>query len=120
MRTPSPCLSKSTLGPTSVELGRPAAAYHLIAEAAARAVSTGRAERAEMILDAPLVEVMATLWSGTTVEPEILEIAVQQALLLTEITQKKRWIDYVHDLYERSHRPLPLDVADRLALIVTR
>ncbi len=110
----------STLGPSSVDLGRPVTAYRLIAEAAGRAVATGRAERAEKILDAPLVEVMAMFRAGTEVEDEIVEIAVQQALLLAELTHKKRWIDYVHEVYEVRRRPLPLDVADRLALIVTQ
>jgi hypothetical protein len=110
----------STLGRTGSELGRPAAVYHLVAEAAARAVAAGRAERAETILEAPLLDVMTALRAGTEVEAEILGIAEQQALLLAELTGKGRWVDYVHAFYEVRRRSLPLDVADRLARIVMR
>jgi pSer/pThr/pTyr-binding forkhead associated (FHA) protein len=110
----------TTLGDTSKRLDRPAAAFQLIGEAAALAIATGRAGRAEKILDAPLTEVLATLRTGIEVEDEVIAFAISQALLLAELTHDKRWIDYVHDLHDLKRRPLPLEIADRLSMIVTR
>ncbi len=79
----------------SSPFGRPLAAFRLIAEAAGRAIATNRAERAEKILEAPLREVVSTLRTGLEVEAEIIDIAVQQALVLCEITRHRRWVDYL-------------------------
>jgi hypothetical protein len=105
----------STLNPNTTGVGRPLSAFRLIAEAADRAVATGRSERAQMILEAPLLEALATVRAGREIEPELLDIAAAQGVRLAELTHDKRWIDYVHDLYEARRLPLPLAVADRLA-----
>ena len=104
-----------TLLPNSGEVTRPMDAFRLIAEAAARAIETGRSERAEKILEAPLLEALATVRARGEIEEEIFDVAAQQGVMLAELTHNKRWIDYVHDLYEARRRPLPLDVADRLS-----
>jgi pSer/pThr/pTyr-binding forkhead associated (FHA) protein len=104
----------------SSPLGRPISAFRMIAEAADLAIATHRADRAEKILEAPLLELLATLRAGLEVEGEIIDLAVQKALTLCEITRQKRWEDYVHDLYDRLRIPMPLDVADRLALVMQR
>jgi pSer/pThr/pTyr-binding forkhead associated (FHA) protein len=98
--------------------GPSAAAFHLIAEATARCIATGREERVEAILDAPLVEMAATLRAGIAVEYEVLSVVVEQALLLCEITHARRWIDYVHDHFDLVRRPIPLAVVDRLMSVV--
>jgi pSer/pThr/pTyr-binding forkhead associated (FHA) protein len=107
----------TTLGHTTSPFGRPAAAFHLIAEAAARAVTAGRPERAEKILEAPLTEVLATVRAGLDVEDEVVDIVVEQAILLCAITRQQRWFDYVHDLHDKLHRRLPTALAERLALL---
>jgi predicted component of type VI protein secretion system len=104
----------------SSPFGRPVAAFRLIAEAASRAVATNRAERAEKILEAPLLEVLSTLRAGLEVETEIIEIAVQQALALCEITRHPQWVEYLHSLYDQLHKPMPLTVADRMALAMQK
>jgi predicted component of type VI protein secretion system len=105
----------TTLGTTNAPFGRPIAAFRLIVEAAERAIATGRVERAEKILQDPLVEVLTTLREGSEVEHEIVEIAVQQALSLAEATRRPRWLDYVRDVYSELRMSVPAAVADRIA-----
>jgi len=93
-------------------------AFRLLAAASARCIASGREERVALILEAPLAEVAATLRSGLPIEDEILAIVVEQALLLCEITHAQRWIDYLHDHFDLIHRPIPLDVVDRLMAVV--
>jgi pSer/pThr/pTyr-binding forkhead associated (FHA) protein len=109
-------LAATTTLSQSSPFGRPVAAFRLIAEAASRAIATNRCERAEKILENPLLEVLSTLRAGLEVEGEILDIAVQQALVLCEITRHLRWADYLHDLFDQLRTPMPLPIADRLAL----
>jgi pSer/pThr/pTyr-binding forkhead associated (FHA) protein len=101
-------------------LGLPAGALRMIAEAADRAIATHRPEKAEKILEVPLTEVLDTLRAGQDVEGEIIDIAVEEALRLVEITPHDRWVDYVHGLYDLLRMPMPLAVADRLVLAVQR
>jgi pSer/pThr/pTyr-binding forkhead associated (FHA) protein len=100
--------------------GRPAGAWRMMAEAAARAIATGRAEKAEKLLEAPLQEVLETLRAGHEVECEVIDLAVQQALALCEHTSHGRWDDFVHSLYDQMRIPMPLAVADQLALAMQR
>jgi pSer/pThr/pTyr-binding forkhead associated (FHA) protein len=100
----------------SSPFGRPLAAFRLIAEAAARAIATNRSERAEKILEGPLREVLRTLRAGLEVEREIVDIAVVQALVLCEITRHPQLAEYLHDLYDQLRQPIPMAVADRMAL----
>jgi predicted component of type VI protein secretion system len=104
----------------SSPFGRPIAAFRLIAEAASRAIATNRAERAERILEAPLLEVLSTLRAGLEVESEIIDIAVQQALALCEITRHPQWVEYLHSLYDQLHKPMPMAVADRMVLAMQK
>ena len=96
------------------------AAFRLIAAATARCIATGREERVETILDAPLAEVQATLRAGLSLDEQSLDVVVDQALLLCEITHSQRWIDYVHEIFDLLHRPIPLAVLDRLMPVVER
>jgi hypothetical protein len=107
--------ANTTLNQTS-PLGRQSGAFRLIAEAAMRAIATNQPERAEKILEVPLLEVMSAIRGGFEVECEMIDLAVQQALALCEVTRRKRWADYVHDLYDQMRLPMPLPVADRLIL----
>jgi predicted component of type VI protein secretion system len=113
-------LAATTTLSQSSPFGRPVAAFRLIAEAASRAIATNRCERAEKILEAPLREVLSTLRAGLEVESEIVDIAVQQGLVLCEVTRHLRWADYLHDLYDQMRLPMPLPVADRLALAMQK
>ncbi len=110
----------TTLNAQDGAVARPPSAFRLIAGATARCIATGREERVAMILEAPLAEVHATLRVGLSVDEEILDIVVDQALLLCEITHDQRWIDYLHDLFDLLRRPMPLAVVDRLMPIVDR
>jgi hypothetical protein len=97
---------------------RAAGSYLLIAEAASRAIALTRVERAEKILEAPLLEVLRAVKGGVPIEREIVEMAVEHALVLAERCEGKkrlRWVDYVHDLHDARRAPIPLQVADRLA-----
>jgi pSer/pThr/pTyr-binding forkhead associated (FHA) protein len=99
-------------------ISRAYAAYRLIAEAAARAIATDRAERAEKVLEAPLNEVRTAIKRGASLEAEVIDFAVEQALALCASlkgARRHRWIDYVHELHEARRVPIPLEVADRLA-----
>jgi FHA domain len=109
----------TTLSQTS-PLGRPANAFQMISEAARHAIATGRPEKAEKILEVPLTEVLDMLRAGQEVEGEIVDIAVDGALRLVEVTPHERWADYLHDLYDLLRMPMPLAVADRLVLAVQR
>jgi len=96
-------------------LGRPAATFRLIGEAATRAIEAGEAAKAEKILEAPLLELLAALRAGTSIEDEVIELAVPLALSLCEATREMRWADYLHALHDLLGRPLPFPVLDRLA-----
>jgi pSer/pThr/pTyr-binding forkhead associated (FHA) protein len=111
--------ANTTLNQSSA-VGRPSGAFRLIVEAAGRAIASNHPERAEKILEAPLLDLLATLRAGRDVEREVLDLAVQQALALCEITRELRWADYVHDLYDQMRIPMPLPVADRLALAMQK
>lgn len=110
-----PAGATTTLNPDS-PLARPAGVFGMIAEAAAHAIATNRVEKAEKILEAPLEEVLDMLRRGREVEGEIIDVAVEQAVTLCEATRGAKWADYVHDLYDAMRMPMPLAVADRLAL----
>lgn len=112
--------SATTVQRTEPGSARDAAAFRLIAEATARCIATGREERVEAILDAPLAEMAATLRVGLAVDEEVLALVIEQAVLLCEITHAQRWIDYVHDHYDRVRQPMPLEVVDRLMSVVDR
>jgi hypothetical protein len=113
-------VSANTTMTQSSPLGRPTEAFRMIAEAAGLAIATNRAEKAEKILEVPLTEVLDSLRAGHEVEGEIIDIAVEQAIALVEITPDERWADYLHALYDQLRMPMPLDVADRLVLAVQR
>jgi len=110
----------TTVGHELSRSGGPASALQPIADAASRVIAAGRPEQAEAILEAPLMEVLATLRTGFDVENEVVELAVQQALALCEITHQQRWVDYVHDMYDQLRMPMPLPVARRLALVADK
>jgi hypothetical protein len=90
----------------------------LLADAAAHAIASGRVDRAERILEAALLEILAAQRSGASREVAIVDFALAQALALCEACEGRRrlrWIDYVHDFYDARRTPIPLEVADRLA-----
>jgi pSer/pThr/pTyr-binding forkhead associated (FHA) protein len=101
-------------------LERSAEAFRMIAAAAMRAIATNRPEKAEKILEDPLLEVLATLRAGHEVDCDIVDLAVQQALCLCEITRQTKWASYVHDVYDQMRLPMPATVADRLAAAMQR
>jgi len=99
---------------------RPVAAFRLIAEAARRAVSDQRPDRAEKILEVPLLEVLKALRAGKVVQLEILDLAAGEATMLYELTRQARWADYVRVLFDRRGCPVPPALADRLAAPLSR
>jgi hypothetical protein len=104
----------TTLSHSLLPGGQSLEAFRVLADAAASARAHGRPELAVHILEAPLVEALATVRAGITVDPEILVIVIEEATALREATGDRRWEDYVQDLYEKLGVPLPPDIAARL------
>jgi predicted component of type VI protein secretion system len=94
--------------------------FRLLAGVADKALAMGRAEEAERILHALLVDIRAKAQQGRLPEAEILEQAARYAARLAGATTKGSWVDYVFDLYTYAKKPLPAPVVDELYTVVRK
>jgi hypothetical protein len=107
--------ARTTQGREDGPFHRPHAIYALMAEAATRAIAEGRVQRAEKILEVALGDVLEDLRARRDVDDEIVDLAIQQALSLAEATRKRRWVEYVREVYAVLRMAVPAAVAARIA-----
>src|SRR4029078_5415289 len=86
----------------------------LLGGGADKALAMGRAEEAERILQALLLDILTRAREGHTIEPSIAETAAKYAARLGGATSKGMWVDYVFELYKRMKIPLPAQIVDEL------
>jgi predicted component of type VI protein secretion system len=94
--------------------------FRLLGGVADKALAMGRAEEAERILQALLVEVRQRARDGKLPDPEVAEQAARYAARLAGATMKGSWVDYVFELYGATKRPLPAPVVDELYTVVRK
>jgi len=104
----------TTLSHSSASAPRRLEAFHVLGDTARGALVVGRAAEAEAVLDRPLAEVLSTLRCGIGLEPELIEYAAHQAVLLARALAKPYWLDYVFDLYTTCGAIMPAHLLDRL------
>lgn len=120
---PAPGSSPAAVPPQPAEstVGiRGLGSFQLLGGVADKAFALGRAEEAERILQALLVEVLGRAREGKPVEANMAEQAARYAARLAGATTKASWIDYVFELYQRLRRPAPAAVVDELYTMVRR
>lgn len=94
--------------------------FQLLGGVADKALAMGRAEEAERILQALLMEIIARAKEGKSVEPGVAEQAARYAARIGGATNKAAWIDYVFDLYGAQKRPAPASIVDELYTVVRK
>ena len=94
--------------------------FQLLGGVADKALAMGRAEEAERILQALLLEIIARAKEGKSVEPGVAEQAARYAARIGGATNKAAWIDYVFDLYGAQKRPAPASIVDELYTVVRK
>jgi predicted component of type VI protein secretion system len=94
--------------------------FQLLGGVADKALAMGRAEEAERILQALLVDILTRARDGASIEPPIAEAAAKYAARLGGATTKGIWVDYVFELYKRMKTPLPAQIVDELYTVVRK
>jgi predicted component of type VI protein secretion system len=113
--TVEPTIAEDTVVPT-----KNVNSFRLLAGVADKALAMGRAEEAERILNALLLDIRIKAQQGKLPEPEILQQAARYAARLAGATTKGSWVDYVFDLYTYAKKPLPAPVVDELYTVVRK
>jgi FHA domain len=88
--------------------------FRLLGSVAEKALAMGRADEAERVLAASLVEVLDMARRGAKPAPPLAEQATRFAAKLATATGKGLWIDYVIEIYSNLARPAPAAVIDEL------
>jgi hypothetical protein len=94
--------------------------FQLLGGVADKALTMGRAEEAERILQALLQEIVTRAKEGKPVEPNVAEQAARYAARIGGATGKAAWIDYVFELYGALVRLLPAGIVDELYTVVRK
>jgi pSer/pThr/pTyr-binding forkhead associated (FHA) protein len=94
--------------------------FQLLGGVADKALAMGRAEEAERILQALLLDIVARAKEGKPTETNIAEQAARYAARIGGATGKASWIDYVFDLYGALKRPAPASIVDDLYTVVRK
>lgn len=94
--------------------------FQLLGGVADKALAMGRAEEAERILQALLLDIVARTKEGKPIEPNVAEQSARYAARIAGATGKSSWIDYVFELYSALARPLPAAVVDELYTVVRK
>jgi hypothetical protein len=102
------------------EVSKSIQSFRLLGGVADKALALGRAEEAERILQALLLDVLARGRAGKSVDPEAAEYSARYAARLAGATTKGLWVDYVFDLYTVLRRLLPAPVVDELYTVVRK
>jgi hypothetical protein len=103
----------------SADGSRSIQSFMLLGGVADKALAMGRAEEAERILQAMLLDVLARAQGGP-IDPALAEQAARYAARLGGATTKGTWADYVFDLYKRLGRVIPAAVVDELYTVVRK
>ena len=106
--------------PPTAEASRSLQSFQLLGGVADKALAMGRAEEAERILQALLLDILNRVREGNAVDPPIAEAAAKYAARLGGATTKGSWVDYVFELYKRLKTPLPAQIVDELYTVVRK
>ncbi len=106
--------------PTSEPSWRSQQSCPLLGGVAVKALAMGRAEEAERILQALLLDVITRARGGHPVEGSMAESAAKYAARLGGATTRGSWVDYVFELYRRLKKPIPAAVVDELYTVVRK
>lgn len=106
--------------PPTADASRSLQSFQLLGGVADKALAMGRAEEAERILQALLVDILTRARDGASIEPAIAETAAKYAARLGGATTRGMWVDYVFELYKRLHTPLPAQIVDELYTVVRK
>lgn len=94
--------------------------FQLLGGVADKALAMGRAEEAERILQALLLDIVARAKEGKPTEASIADQAARYAARIGGAIGKASWIDYVFDLYAALRRPAPASIVDELYTVVRK
>ncbi len=106
--------------PPTNEGSRSRGSFQLLGGVADKALAMGRADDAERILQALLLDVITRARDGQTIEPAMAESAAKYAARLGGATTRGSWVDYVFELYKRQKKPIPAAVVDELYTVVRK
>jgi hypothetical protein len=106
--------------PPTAEASRSRQSFQLLGGVADKALAMGRADDAERILQALLLDVLARVRDGQPIEAATAESAAKYAARLGGATTRGSWVDYVFDLYKRLKKPIPAAVVDELYTVVRK
>ena len=106
--------------PPTVEAARSRQSFQLLGGVADKALAMGRADDAERILQALLLDVITRARDGQPIEPAMAESAAKYAARLGGATTRGAWVDYVFELYKRQKKPIPAAVVDELYTVVRK
>jgi predicted component of type VI protein secretion system len=106
--------------PPTVEVSRSVQSFRLLGGVADKALAMGRAEEAERILQALLLDVLTKAREGQRLEPPVAEASARYAARVAGATSKGSWVDYVFELYRLQRRLLPAPVVDELYTVVRK
>jgi predicted component of type VI protein secretion system len=95
-------------------------AFKLLSGVAEKALALGRAEEAERLLSAPLVELVEASRAGHQLSPSLVDTVTRFAAKLAAVTGKASWADLVIELYHAQGRPCAAPVIDELNAAVRR
>jgi hypothetical protein len=93
---------------------RKVAAFKLLGGVAEKALAMGRAEEAERLLSAPLLEVGEASREGRQISQTLVDDAARFGAKLATASGKGSWADYAIELYRVQARPCPGAVIDEL------
>jgi hypothetical protein len=99
---------------------RRAHAFKLLGGVAEKALVMGRAEEAERMLSAPLIDLIESSRAGRRLSPSLVDVVGRFAAKLATATAKGAWADYVVELYHSQARPFPAAVVDELNTALRR
>src|SRR5262249_4747666 len=99
---------------SSKEASKRIDSFPLLSTLADKALALGRAEDAERILSALLIEVLKSLEEGLPVNAQTVDHAAQYGVRFAVATGKGSWVDYVIRLYAQLRRPCPAPIVDEL------
>jgi predicted component of type VI protein secretion system len=106
--------------PPTTEASKSIQSFRLLGGVADKALAMGRAEEAERILQALLLDVLTKAREGQPIEATVAESSARYAARVAGATTKGSWVDYVFELYRLTKRPLPAPVVDELYTVVRR
>lgn len=92
----------------------------LLTSLADKALGLGRADEAERILQAILLDMLQRARANVPLELPAAELAARYAAKLAGATGKASWVNYAFDLYSIARKPLPAPVIDELFVVVRK